>query len=450
MSITPILAASFSKQILQEREAAAICIQKHVRGWIARKDFLPRKLFPAYRRACDQFLSTNKDIFPRAEGGSTDVYLPPEAPQIVMKHTKNPRVTLYRFRRMQAVRRKIRELGCKRILVAEAQRYKEFLIEKRFMINISTVHNIELYVSNLKAFDQAILELSRLAGKVRLGDVIAYGRTALSSVPERVRYDNLALSVREEDGEKIGEIILIDLEHSKLGGTGAEVLIRMFPYHADTIKRETQAAGITGIDFNENLCKLAERRGLKSIQDSYFNFADWLEEGGIFQDVRKHKLHLSQKREEELVRVVCDVLIDIEQAGAQMGRGTFPTYVDTEKFAEDIARLLVRLCLTNLMNCIEGHLAAFSKECPSKADVMAYRARMFGLQHFMCSIYKNSLYNSCGHVFEDLVEGEEAISQDIVLELFVVLMQELEKGREVYSFDVVNRHKEDSFILLSF
>src|SRR5882672_8682608 len=68
-------------------DEAATTIQKHFRGYLARKSHLPSDLYSQYYVQCEKAKGPQSHSIPRAEGRKTKVYLPQEMPGVVLKNS---------------------------------------------------------------------------------------------------------------------------------------------------------------------------------------------------------------------------------------------------------------------------------------------------------------------------------------------------------------------------
>ncbi len=219
---------------------SAITIQRHVRGHLARKPFLPhRLLYRDYSALCEKAKGPESHSMPRALGGRTKVYLPIEMPEIALKDLGQKKA-IQRFHQMREVRSVLDSQKSSHLVIPKAKLCGDFLIEQRLPIKGTIYHNLRLYNSQPEIFDGAVRDMVRLFSKMYLSGLIDKGRY-------KIRYDNLPFYVEKRGGKEEVLIGLIDLERirSELPNHRLEVLAIIFPFHLDLIKKEAQDLGMT-------------------------------------------------------------------------------------------------------------------------------------------------------------------------------------------------------------
>ena len=262
-------------RIETKEEKAAIIIQKHVRGFLGRKSFLPLGLHLKLKSA---IAAINKST-QRAFGGKTPVYLPKIADlslDVIFKKTGVP-YAISRFDQMQYVRKILRKQGCDHLVIPKVNLCGEFLVEQKLPIHGLCYHNMGIYLNHIRSFDAAVKELVGLFSEIRIYDLVYRCPTFSLNLHSKdlVRYDNLPLYIDESHGERVGKIGLIDLE--LLGHPSAEGLYdlaRIFPYHLEIIHQQAHALGI---DFDFDELKNSAIRGDLFLQKGYREHLDWIE-----------------------------------------------------------------------------------------------------------------------------------------------------------------------------
>ncbi|MCP5506293.1 MAG: IQ calmodulin-binding motif-containing protein [Chlamydiales bacterium] len=264
------------------KDKAAATIQKHFRGYLARKPHLPSNLYPQYRVQCEKVKGPESHSIPQADGGKTTVYLPQEMPGVVLK-SSGRKDAITRFHQMQEIRSILNSQNSSHLIIPKANLCKEFLVEERLPINVDSYHNMGLYLSQPELFDEAVRELTRLFSRVYLSDLVSYQLNPLghiAGVEDFVRYDNLPMYVVEENGKKKGKIGLIDLEHMQKdpNSQDLETLVRIFPLHLNVIKNE---ANKLNMKVNKGSLDASAEMGRKYLQVGFIDHLNWLKQKGV-------------------------------------------------------------------------------------------------------------------------------------------------------------------------
>ncbi len=230
------------KPVSNESDLQATQIQKIIRGFLARKSFLPSSLYSLYSRQCESF-----DTFtPRASEGKTVEYLPRDIEQIVIKETGIPQAK-GRFAQNEAIRSVVRSLGLNKLIVPRSRLYKQYLIEERLRISTDPGYNATLYLSHPELFDELARQMTRLFQNAYIDYLVEKNKDDDHLV--RIRYDNIPFLVKEE-GKLSVDIGLIDLERSSVGTNLKSVshrlyiLSSLFPLHASLIEEEAERNGM--------------------------------------------------------------------------------------------------------------------------------------------------------------------------------------------------------------
>ena len=236
-------------------DSLATKIQKTVRGFFARKSFLPRSLYPVYKNQCE-FLNPST---PRAGEGKTTVYLPPDCPEIVIKETEIIQAKK-RFEQNEAIRSVLRKEGLNRLIIPRSRLHKEYLIEERLPISSDARYNANLYLSSPELFDDVARQMTHLFKKAYIDYLVEKNKDDDHLI--RIRYDNIPFLVREQNGMQTIDIGLIDLERSSVGDKikcirhKLYILSSLFPLHVSLIEEEALKNGMEiGLEEKEKMEK---------------------------------------------------------------------------------------------------------------------------------------------------------------------------------------------------
>ncbi len=365
------------------QDESAAKIQKTFHGYIARKSFLPKDLYPEYKGLCEKLKNKDNET-PMAKGGRHPVYLPDSMPGVVVKWLGKKGLTS-RFQKILAAQRILRREGCTKLIVPQVRKYQEFLIETRLPININPYYNMKEYLSDPKKYDQAAREMTRFYSRAYLTDI--FGDRTL-------RYDNLPFFD--------GNIGLIDLEHLHFQGEKArldeyelDTLAYIFPLNLDVILDEARKLGVKSVA--PSVAKTAEKRG-KFLELRYTKYCAWLKDRGITAS-SPNAIEISPMRQAELKKVLESELNGDKETA--------------EKALDAILSIL-------------NKLASYSKgEASSVEALMEKRTLLF-------SGTVNDIMHNRYALWEHL--RSETVTFDLFTKLFAKVMEEL-KGKEVYHFD---------------
>lgn len=214
--------------------------------------------------------------WPQAAGGVTSVYLPPSAPNFVIKNFSYPYLEKnfkpsegIRDQITQQVKKAIATIGYSDCLVIPNYRLlvDNFYIEEQLPISSDTATNMGLYINHQKAFNRAISGLIQLSTIGRLEDIITVFPPRLGHI--LIRYDNIPLYL---DGEK-GKVGLIDLERfnfkSKLNPASILDLVTIFPFHTEMIVKEAHTFKIT---LDRQDVDRAQKNGITYLNKNYIDY----------------------------------------------------------------------------------------------------------------------------------------------------------------------------------
>lgn len=196
-------------------------------------------------------LCSHTDIMPVAkEGFNSKVYLPEQAPDIVIKSRKFGGLASHSKKEIDIVRSLVKELGCRHLIVPWTKEHNIFLIAERLPIVADNHHNWHLYCREARLFDEAVREMARLYSK---SYGIDYLETPQSNGPfvyinreNNVKYENLPLYI-VNNGKREGRIGLIDTKFLLLERLDRfplekrfQDLAQIFPLHLDILIEEAK------------------------------------------------------------------------------------------------------------------------------------------------------------------------------------------------------------------
>jgi hypothetical protein len=363
---------------LENREVAATKFQKIVRGYQARKNYNTLKnekaattiqqLLQAYKSR-QKLLSKKygaqiKKISeaPQASGGKTAVYLPPEMPEVVFK-ASGRRAAIDRLYQMKAMQSVLDEQKCTHLVVPKANLYRNFLVEDRLPIKPDDYHNMALYLSQPKLFDEAVRELTRVFSKVTIYDLTkAHGSSShphnhLDCKFGSIRYDNLPLYVVEENGTQVGKFGLIDLESLREGGGSGNLrdLAQMFPYHLEVIKQEARRLNMEFVD--SELDGIAEE-GKIFFKLAYQDYSQWIQRKG--NSASSSPLQIGPEQIAVFTNIVERELLNLIQGRVTIKSDKtgdllrdFPI-TDPEQTVKELARAYTEVVINNLNRVISN------------------------------------------------------------------------------------------------
>jgi hypothetical protein len=443
MSCSPINSPKPSKisenhEVLSQspENKAATVIQKHFRGYRARKAHLPNGLYKNYAVQYQKI----DTLTPKAKQGNTRVYLPKEMPQIVFKQSGREN-GIKRFHQMQFVRSILASQKSTHLIIPKANLFNDYLVEERLPINTDSFYNMEIYLSKPHLFDQAVREMTGLFSKIYLSDLLGY-RAPIGNIPNgegSVRYDNIPLYLVEKNGKKEGKIGLIDLEHlesTPRRGSGLQTLVKIFPLHLDLIKKE---ATQLNIEFKEELLNQAANNGKTFLKVAFEDHIKWLKEKGVSTDTVFEPFELSLERTEHLKTLVKNELMRLNQGinpiFSKKGIAGLPQkdffIGDSETLSQELAEKITPLILNNIKKTLQDNRKNFQNE--EMKDLNLVNARSI-----VC--HRASFYEEVKPFFsenEQIVFKEFSFFeiQDISEQLTLVIAEELVKGGELFAFD---------------
>lgn len=414
-------------ELSQRIHSAATIIQKHVRGYLARKSHLSRNLYPLYRGQCERVNGPAAQLMPRADSGKTTVYLPQEMPGIVLKNSGRE-CAIRRFHQMQQVRSILVEQNSSHLIIPKANLCQEFLVEERLPINTDSYHNMALYLAKPELFDEAVREFTRLFSRAYLADLVGYVRHPLvniAGVMDVVRYDNLPLYVVEKMGQKVGNIGLIDLEHLRLEPDFRclQTLVRIFPHHLDIIINEARKLEIE-IEIDKELLNKYAEKGKKYLQVGFGNHLAWLKQKGVTPETG---FHIDAQRVTDIAVLLEKELLKTDRKMQNL-MTPFMCVGKASKTRSDIAKELagrmVPLIIGNLKEVIveaqNRGLHGRSDQSFTEADLVRTRSP---------EILRHALYKGMNPVILK--------SPKSALRLVCFVMEELVKGGELFYFDTL-------------
>lgn len=187
------------------RIPAAILIQKHVRGYLARKERDQFLIDKVYKMALKGILE--KPMF-RHKEGKTPVYFPEEYPQIILKQAGDN--CDHRFRQMVRAKRLCQQMGYTHLVIPKARVVKDWMVEERLLLNTHPFEQAKAYLDNREACAQAIVEFSHFVFERGLTDMKR--DCSMFKGLGFPRVDNFPLFQALPGRWAIG---LIDIEHDK-------------------------------------------------------------------------------------------------------------------------------------------------------------------------------------------------------------------------------------------
>lgn len=225
------------------KDERATKIQSAIRGFLARKSFLPSSLYPSYSKRCESL----DDSIPRATDGKTVVYLPLDVEKVVIKETGSAQAKK-RFAQNEAMRTVVRSAGLDKFIIPRARLYKELLIEERLPISSNPGNNARLYLSSPELFDELACQMTQLFKWAYIDYLVEKNKDDDHLM--RIRYDNIPFICTEKEGKPSVSIGLIDLERSSVGEKIKSVrhkifiLSSIFPLHTSIIEEESNKNGM--------------------------------------------------------------------------------------------------------------------------------------------------------------------------------------------------------------
>lgn len=370
----------------------------------------------------------------QAKGGKTQVYLPDKLPDVVLKKSGR-KEGIERFHQMQGVRNILKEQKASHLIIPKANLVKGYLVEERLPINVDRFHNIGLYLSDPRAFDDAVREMTRLFSKVTLSDLVnpqLHPISHIKGVGDDIRYDNLPLYVVEENGVKKGKIGLIDLEHmqNKPKPEGLEVLARIFPLHVDIIKEEAKNLKLK---VNEKNLTNAAEKGKKYFKGGYTDHLEWIKQKGL----TSQPIQVSPEREKELTKLVEKELLKLNQGHNDLfkrqGYGEQPEKnfltQDPHQSAKTLAASITPIIIDSIKTAAEKKINKAQGKELSESKLVKIRSPLLKRLTLHKEVEKQLLKNDT-ITFKDFRS-----TMDVSEQLTHAVLEELVRGGELYSYD---------------
>lgn len=391
--------------------------------------------YRSYHAEVEKAEGPESDSIRQAKGGKTRVYLPEKLPEVVLKKSGR-KEGIERFHQMQGVRNILKEQKASHLIIPKANLVKGYLVEERLPINVDRFHNIGLYLSDPRAFDDAVREMTRLFSKVNLSDLVnpqLHPISHIKGVGDDIRYDNLPLYVVEENGVKKGKIGLIDLEHmqNKPKPEGLEVLARIFPLHVDIIKEEAKNLKLK---VNEKNLTNAAERGKKYFKGGYTDHLEWIKQKGL----TSQPIQVSPEREKELTKLVEKELLKLNQGsnallqrkglGGEFEKNFFTQ--DSHQTAKALAANLTPIIIDSIKTQVEKKLNKAQGKELSESKLLKIRSPLLKRPKLHEEVEKLLTENSA-ITFKRQLCGHELIAEQITH----VVLEELVKGGEIFSYD---------------
>jgi hypothetical protein len=456
---------STEKKIDTKEDIAAIMIQKMVRGHLSRKPLLPRSQYAEYSKQAELASDPKNNKMEKAKGGKTTVFLPKDMPGVVLKKSGEDNVVesqlkkssgtyqrydnvagVKRFHEMQEVRTVLKSLHCENLVIPRASLYKAFLVEERLPINTDAYFNMSTYMSNVSLFDDAVCEMTRLLSKVNLIDLVNSQRgVPLNSITGTyVRYDNLPLYI---EGKK-GKIGLIDLEGvtMKTGNQTISVddvvtLIRIYPFHADLIKKE---AAKFGVNIENPSIQKAEEAGKKYFKEGYTDHLNWLKTKNVtpqsicqVEVSPERKTALAASVESELLKLNDGTSEYYDRKNIEEEEKSKNFLGDKPQEAAEAAKGFAAAICPVILDQVKSAIAEGNK---GKAEEEVAEHEMLGKRSVSLNIYQINL--AISDAIEDNQEIQPYLDKidiveqgEIIKQLMRVALKELAVGQELFTFN---------------
>lgn len=416
---------------LKNKEVAATFIQKHARGYFARKPHLPNHLYSQYKSLCAEENETKRIVMPRATNGVTKVFLPKELPIVALKASGRA-IAIKRFHQMQEVRSVLKQQKSSCLIIPKANLCKNFLVEERLPVDGDIFYNAELYLSNPKLFDKAVCEFTRLFSKIHISDLVESNRHPLAHIPGAegiVRYDNLPLYIVTKDGQQEGRLGLIDLERfvkkneSTLDSEELAKLVRIFPYHKEVILEEALKLNVK-IDMD--LLNRAEMIGKNYLQAVFTDHLQWLKEKEI--STKNSSVDFLGDDSIDKQRIVADI------------QDFFLHYIFQNLSQEDsrealkLAKEMTDLILVNVRAEIKLHQQRIlqrknSQSITSDSELVGFRSAVL----YRKNLYRGTDFYLKPYVYRLLEQGKTDV--EIAEIVTCRIMKTLKETGSLFSFD---------------
>lgn len=367
----------------QEQEQAAICLQKHIRGYLERKNFLSRSLFPRYKDVCGVIEHHPNRVSKIPAGkASHPVFAPENMSEIIAKQS-GTKLAKHRFHNMRRVRKLCAKLGLSKLMIPKARLFHSFLIEERLPITPSTYANLAIYQANPQLFDQAIKELLQLCTRMTFLDLFGSMDHPFQHVPgmkRYVRYDNIPMTVINGKGH----LVLVDLEDITMEPQKdpVEMLVQIFPLHADLIKTEAQRLGIK---FDKEKVYQLQQSSLNALSFFLHNHAKRIRHLNI--DPKKNpkpKFHLNEQQLKELGQRIQEKMSEelrYYNAGETI----------TLEMAKQLAKVTIQALEKELGYRHEAKKEKFKNRPATWANVLEIRSPIFNVDSAVLSEIANSM-----------------------------------------------------------
>lgn len=297
---------------------AAIIIQ---RSWRASHGYVGH----FFEKAC-KFIDTAGKVesCARAIHGRSQVYLPVEIPQVVLKVIESefngPRID-----QMESIKKFCATKGYKHLIVPSAKNYRGYIIEDRLPITNDPLVHFGMYCQYPERFSPAVEELTKLFFNVRICDLIvrSTSNTFLDISRNIIRFDNLPLYL----DKGIGKIGLIDLQEAcpVEGGhaafAGFKDLALIFPFHLYEICKTVKEQFPELLD-NDKMRTLvaANKDGQEFMQKAYLGHSVFLKDNGIGL-TNPTKILIS----EEILSIITE---DLKQTFPEICAEFFPSFIE--------------------------------------------------------------------------------------------------------------------------
>lgn len=392
-------------------------------GKQAQEDVLPTNLKP--RKYRQEINKAGRRIFnttKKAEGGKTTVYLPKDMPEVVLKKSGKDGAMM-RLHNMQVTREVLKDLNCTHLVIPQVNVHKKYLVETRVPISARSLDNIKTYLENPEKFDDAVREITKMYSVMHLSRIVDPRHLAISSiVGDSVRYDNLPLYI-DTDGK--GKIGLIDLEriYSEPGDLGE--LVRIFPLHRDIIIDESNKLREQGSHFrSDSPSKYEEEfeRGKKYLEEAYSKHLAWSKDKHITPKTATQPFSISPERKQEIAQVVESEILKLnhrqyevyERRKKEVPLDVQKDFLNNPEEAKQLAPAISEQILENVLHEIKSHLKEHTKKrIDSETKMLEVRAQVVETKNIINNV---------------------SLPQEVALNLAAAVLQELEKGGEIFSF----------------
>ncbi len=416
-----------SKELALPIISAATTIQTVCRGYLARKPLLPSQHYSLYLAECEKIQSSEYET-PRATSGLTPVYLPLTMPNVVLK-ASGRKVAINRFRKMQSVRSVLQLQKSTHLVIPKASLCQDFLVEERLPIGANEYRSMEMYLFYPSLFNEAVREITRLFSKMYIGDLTDPG----------IRYDNLPFYIVENQGKKEGRIGLIDLENlrEKPREDGLETLAKIFPLHLKLIKEEATALGMK---FDDKLLKFYAKSGKDFLQSRFNDHLQWLRRKGVSTNTKLQRFRVAPHRTKDLRYLIEKELLKLDQGipdeSNYRGYNVRPqphfltggSEIAVSELAIKIAILMISSIKKGIYKNRRQQLEKVSRQYMAASEMIDFRSPELSREVFFEPVQR-LLYESQKTVF-----SYTALSS-VAERIFYVVMQELVRGGELFSFD---------------